>query len=208
MTEAPDEDGNALRSSPAAPAVPSAPAWTRRTRGADPADEDGPAFVLEEAEDALIDGDRTAEVGTIRTALRHRDFRIVFLGMFASNIGIWMQNVIVAAMAYDITRSALFVSLVGFANLGPQLLLAVVGGGLADTFDRRKVILWLNVEQLIGSLLLAWIALSPDPSKPLLPVRRGLHRHRCRPAGAGLPLAHPDARAPARTSPGPCRSTR
>jgi MFS family permease len=133
-------------------------------RGTDPADDDGPAFVLEEAEDALLDGDRTAEVGTIRTALAHRDFRTVFLGMFASNIGSWMQNVIVAAMAYNITRSPFFVSLVGFANLGPQLLLAVVGGGLADTFDRRKVILWLNVEQLVGSLLLAWIALSPDPN--------------------------------------------
>src|SRR6478735_7499038 len=139
-----------------------------RVSGQPPADDDGPGFVLEEAEDAFIDGDRTAEVGTIRTALAHRDFRTVFLGMFASNIGSWMQNVIVAAMAYDITRSALFVSLVGFANLGPQLLLAVVGGGLADSFDRRKVILWLNLEQLVGSLLLAWIALSSDPSKPLL----------------------------------------
>src|SRR6478736_2526196 len=136
-------------------------------RGSEP-DDEGQGFVLEEAEDAFVDGDRTAEVGTIRTALRHRDFRVMFLGMFASNIGSWMQNVIVAAMAYDITRSALFVSLVGFANLGPQLLLAVVGGGLADSFDRRKVILWLNLEQLIGSLLLAWIALSPDPSRPLL----------------------------------------
>lgn len=140
-------------------------------RGSLPADDDddaGPVFVLEEAEDAFLDGDRTAEVGTIRTALRHRDFRVMFLGMFASNTGSWMQNVIVAAMAWNITRSAWFVSLVGFANLGPQLLLAVVGGGLADSFDRRKVILWLNVEQLVGSLLLAWIALNPNPSKPLL----------------------------------------
>lgn len=139
-----------------------------RVSGLPPADDDGPGFVLEEAEDAFIDGDRTAEVGTIRTALAHRDFRVMFFGMFASNIGTWMQNVIVAAMAYNLTRSAWFVSLVGFANLGPQLLLAVVGGGLADTFDRRKLILWLNIEQLVGSLLLAWIALSPNPSRPLL----------------------------------------
>ena len=101
-------------------------------RGTDPADDEGPEFVLEEAEDAFLDGDRTAEVGTIRTALRHRDFRTLFLGMFASNIGTWMQNVIVAAMAYNITKSPFFVSLVGFANLGPQLLLAVVGGGLVQ----------------------------------------------------------------------------
>ena len=173
-------------------------------RGSDP-DDEGAGFVLEDAEDAFVDGDRTAEVGTIRTALAHRDFRTVFLGMFASNIGSWMQNVIVAAMAYNITKSAFFVSLVGFANLGPQLLLAVVGGGLADTFDRRKVILWLNVEQLVGSLLLAWIALSPDPNHGLVPLRSGVRRHRCRPAGAGLPRPSPPTSCPARTWPGPCR---
>jgi MFS family permease len=125
-------------------------------------------FVLEEAEDAYLDGDRAAEVGTVRTALRHRDFRTVVLGMFASNIGTWMQNVIVVALAYDITGSAWFVSLVGFANLAPQLLLSLFGGALADAFDRRKLILWLNVEQLVGSLLLAWIVASPDPSRPAL----------------------------------------
>ncbi len=135
--------------------------------GQGPADDDGAgSFVLEEAEEAVVDADRTAEFGTIRTALRHRDFRTMFLGMFASNIGTWMQNVIVAAMAYDITRSAWFVSLVSFANLGPQLLLALVGGAIADAFDRKKLILWLNVEQLVGSLLLAWIAASPNPSRP------------------------------------------
>ena len=142
-------------------------------RGEEPVwDDDGPdeghPFVLEEAEDAMLEGDRVVSPGTIRTALAHRDFRIMFGGMFLSNIGTWMQNVVVAALAYDITRSAWFVSLITFANLGPQLLLSVFGGAIADAFDRRKLIIWLSLEQMIGAFLLAWIVTNPDPSRGLL----------------------------------------
>ena len=60
--------------------------------------------------------------------LRHRTFRIVFLGAFASNIGTWMQNVVLGAYAYDISHSSTFVGIIIFAQLGPALLLAAVGG--------------------------------------------------------------------------------
>ncbi|HTT85726.1 MAG TPA: hypothetical protein VMF60_00035, partial [Acidimicrobiales bacterium] len=49
---------------------------------------------LEEIEDAVVDGDQPLPTGTARSALRHRTFRVVFLGAFASNIGTWMQNVV------------------------------------------------------------------------------------------------------------------
>ena len=48
---------------------------------------------LEQVEDALVDGDVPYQRGTAQAALRHRDFRIVYFGVFASNIGTWMQNV-------------------------------------------------------------------------------------------------------------------
>jgi len=61
---------------------------------------------LEEIEDAVIDGDSPLPPGrgTARAALSHRTFRIVFLGAFASNIGTWMQNVVLGAYAYDLTH--------------------------------------------------------------------------------------------------------
>lgn len=144
-------------------------------RGEEPAPEpDGPTtghdFVLEEAEDALLEGDRTAAPGTIRTALAHPDFRTLSVGMFLSNTGTWMQNVIAAAFAYDLTHSPLFVSFVGFANLGPQLLLSLIGGAIADAFDRGRLIVWLSVEQMLASLLLAWIVRGSDPSHAMLLV--------------------------------------
>ena len=122
----------------------------------------------EDAEDALVEGDRDFRPSGARAALRHRAFTVLWLGTFSSNIGTWMQNVALGALAYQLTHSATFVALIGFAQLAPILLLAAVGGALADTFDRRLLIVVTNAEQLFFSLVLAWVAYSPHPSRTTL----------------------------------------
>ena len=76
-----------------------------------------------------------------------------------------MQNVVLGAFAFKITGSPTFVSLIIFAQLIPLLLLAPVGGTLADIFDRRKLLLLVSVEQTVFAVAIAWIAHYPDPSK-------------------------------------------
>ncbi len=127
---------------------------------------------LEEIEDAVVDGDAVvpAHRGTARAALSHRTFRIVFLGAFASNIGTWMQNVVLGAYAYDLTHSATFVGVIIFAQLGPTLVLPMVGGLLADKIDRKRFLIILSLEQLAFSLGVALVAASPHPSHVLLVV--------------------------------------
>jgi MFS family permease len=126
------------------------------------------AYSIEEIEDAVVDGDRPLGSGTALAAFRHRTFRTVFLGAFASNIGTWMQNVVLGAYAYDITHSSTFVGVVIFAQLGPALLLAMVGGLIADKVDRKKFLILLSIEQLVFSLILAWVVRTPSPSHVLL----------------------------------------
>lgn len=123
-----------------------------------------------EAEEALVDGGRAVEVSAVRQTLANRDFRTMWLSTLGSTIGTWMQNVILAAFVYATTKSAWLVSLVGFCNLVPQLLFATFGGVIADIFDRKKLIVWLSVEQLVGSLAIAWIVRTPDFSRPALLV--------------------------------------
>jgi MFS family permease len=115
-----------------------------------------------------VDGDSPLSPGTALSALRHRTFRIVFLGAFASNIGTWMQNVVLGAYAYDLTRSSTFVGVIIFAQLGPALLLAMVGGLIADKVDRKKFLIVLSVEQLFFSLALALVVRSASPSHVFL----------------------------------------
>ena len=76
--------------------------------------------------------------GTAQAALRHRNFRIVYFGTFASNIGTWMQNVVLGAYAFKLTGSSAYVGVVFFAQLGPLLFLSTLGGLLADVVDRRR----------------------------------------------------------------------
>jgi MFS family permease len=135
-------------------------------------DVDDSVISIEEIEDAVVDGDTPfpPRRGTARAALSHRTFRIVFLGAFASNIGTWMQNVVLGAYAYDLTHSATFVGVIIFAQLGPTLVLPMVGGLLADKVDRRRFLVILSLEQLVFSLGVALVVLSPHPSKVLLVV--------------------------------------
>src|SRR5262245_30008368 len=124
----------------------------------------------EDVADAFIDGDRPLVRGTAQAALRHRDFRIVWSGTFASNIGTWMQNVLLGAYGFTLTHSATYVAVLFFAQLGPLLLLSPVGGVLADVLDRRRLLLACQIPQLVFSLVLALLVTSSHPDEALLVV--------------------------------------
>jgi MFS family permease len=102
--------------------------------------------------------------------LRHRDFRIIYLCTFASNIGTWMQNVVLGAFAYKLTGNGAFVSLLYFCQLGPLLFLSMWGGVLADAVDRRRLLVSAQVAQGLLSLGLAFAAFAPDPPLTVITV--------------------------------------
>src|SRR5206468_11875863 len=99
-----------------------------------------------------------------RASFRHRDFRIFWSGLFASNVGTWMQNIIVAAYVQKLTGDARWVGVVAFAQLGPLVLLSNFSGMLADMVDRKRYLTTMQLAQLVGSFVLAGIALAHHPS--------------------------------------------
>jgi MFS family permease len=60
------------------------------------------------------------------------------------------------------------VAVLFFAQLGPLLVLSTVGGVLADIFDRRRLLLACQFQQLVFSVVLAWIATSSQPNESLI----------------------------------------
>ncbi len=119
----------------------------------------------ETGEEALLEGDIVLVRGTARAALRNRDFRIVWTGVFLSSIGTWMQNVLLGAYGWELTHSASFVGTLYIAQLGPLLLLSPVGGLIADLVDRRRYLVSMQLLQLCGSLGLAALVISDAPSE-------------------------------------------
>ncbi|MEO5974762.1 MAG: MFS transporter [Ilumatobacteraceae bacterium] len=97
--------------------------------------------------------------GSARAALAVRDFRYMWYGSFLSNVGTWMQNVVLPAYIYHRTGKASLVALLIFAQLGPLLVLSIPAGVIADRFDRRTWLISMQSMQLLFSALLAVLAL-------------------------------------------------
>src|SRR6478735_1732081 len=120
----------------------------------------------DDATEALVDGDRTLRRGTAGAALRHRNFRLVWGGTFLSNIGTWMQNVILGVFAYKISnKDAGYVGLIYFAQLGPLLFLSQVGGVIADMVNRRRYLVRMQIVQMALSFVLAGLDVVDNPSR-------------------------------------------
>jgi len=127
-----------------------------------------PRLGAADAEDALVDADRTFTPGTARAALAYPTFRRLYWGAFGSNIGSWMQNAVLGAYALKLTGGAGFVGIIVFAQLGPLLLFSLIGGALADVVDRRLLLIAVAVEQLAFSIGLTLLTVHDDPNKVVL----------------------------------------
>ena len=77
---------------------------------------------------------------SIFDALRHRNFRLYWLGFVTSVSGMQMFLVIQAWLVYDLTGSALQLGLVALARAIPAMVLGLVGGVVADKVDQRRLL--------------------------------------------------------------------
>jgi MFS family permease len=93
-------------------------------------------------------------------ALRHRNFRLYFVGQSISLIGTWMTRIATAWLVYRLTRSSLLLGTVSFVGQIPTFLLAPVAGVLVDRLDRRHVLIWTQTLAMLQSLALAGLTLS------------------------------------------------
>jgi MFS family permease len=108
--------------------------------------------------------------GTARAALAQPAFRRMYFSGFASNIGNWMQTVVLGPYALRLSgNSARFVALLMLAQLGPLLVLSIPGGTLAARIrQRQRYMIWLHVAQIICALYLALLALGDRPNQWLV----------------------------------------
>ncbi len=88
-------------------------------------------------------------------ALAHRNFRLFFFGQGISLIGTWMQSVALGWLVLELTNSAFAVGLnQALRSLG-VLLLTLYGGTVVDRVDKRRLIVWTQVLQMLEALALA-----------------------------------------------------
>jgi MFS family permease len=90
-------------------------------------------------------------------ALAYRDFRVLWLGAFVSTIGTWMQKVAQNWLVLTLagSASAFYLGLDVFLGELPILLLTLLGGVIADRYDRRQLLLSSQYIQMATAFTLA-----------------------------------------------------
>jgi MFS family permease len=74
--------------------------------------------------------------------LRHRDFRLLWLGLVGSAIGTWMQIVAQALLVLELSHgSALALGAVSIAQASAFFAFSLFGGAVADRVDKRRLLL-------------------------------------------------------------------
>jgi len=90
--------------------------------------------------------------------LRHIAFTRIWAANLVSSLGTMIQGVGAAWLMTQITDSVDLVALVQTAMALPVMLFALFGGAIADSFDRRRVMLLAQIFMLIMSGALAVVA--------------------------------------------------
>ncbi|HUB53548.1 MAG TPA: MFS transporter [Mycobacterium sp.] len=89
--------------------------------------------------------------------LSDRIYRNLFIAQVVSNLGTWMQSVAAQWFLVQDHSSAVIVALVQTASLGPTLVLGLFAGALADLFDRRRYLIFMQSYAVVVTLALAVI---------------------------------------------------
>jgi MFS family permease len=75
-----------------------------------------------------------------------RDFYLYLAGRFASAAAMTMMRAAIGWHVYSLSKSAFQLGLIGVVQFVPSLGLMLIGGAVADSYDRRRII---NVAQLV-----------------------------------------------------------
>jgi MFS family permease len=99
--------------------------------------------------------------------LRHRNFRLIWIGLLLSFIGSFMQN---AALLWHVSllvppdRKGLALGIVGLVRVVPIVVFSMISGVVADTSDRRRLMILTQSGSAIVALGLALLAFSGNTS--------------------------------------------
>jgi len=86
--------------------------------------------------------------------LAEKQFSLFWSGAFLSSIGFWIQTVGQGWQVLQLTNSALLLGFVTFAATLPNIVLSLLGGAIADRFNRRWLLLGTQTVYMCTAALL------------------------------------------------------
>jgi MFS family permease len=98
----------------------------------------------------------------IPPALRHRRFRLLWLGLMISIAGSQMQVTALLWHIRSLTDQPIALGGIGLARIVPVIAFSLVGGAVADTVNRRHILLVTQSIQTLTALALALLTFNEN----------------------------------------------
>lgn len=96
-------------------------------------------------------------LGRTFQALRYRDYRIYWMALVVSFLGLAFQNVAQRWLVYDLTKDTFKLGVVSFIAAVVATPASLVGGLLADRLPRRNLLIVTQALMMLPPMGLAWL---------------------------------------------------
>ncbi len=93
-------------------------------------------------------------------SLRHRDYRLLWMGTLFSSSGQWIQQASIGWLTYEVTGSPFLLGAVNGLRSLPLLLLGPFGGVAADRLDRKRLMLSTQIFLMIVTAIFATVVVT------------------------------------------------
>ncbi|HEY3058421.1 MAG TPA: MFS transporter [Chloroflexota bacterium] len=92
-------------------------------------------------------------------SLRHRNYRLLWIGTIVSNSGDWMDQIALNWLVYLLSGSAVQLALLNLCRLAPIFVFTLVGGVVADRMERRRLLFVTQVVAMVLAVVLATLTI-------------------------------------------------
>lgn len=89
------------------------------------------------------------------TVLRNRDFRFYWFGQAISLSGTWMQVMAQGWVVTSLSTAASTLGALNVVNTMPMLLLSMLGGALADRYEKRRILILTQIAMMLLAFMFA-----------------------------------------------------
>ena len=91
--------------------------------------------------------------------LRYKEFNLFLTNRFFLTLGIQMQSVIVGWQIYKLTGDVLALGMIGMSEAIPFILVSLISGHIADTFNRKYIILFFSLLFIVVTSFLLYFSI-------------------------------------------------
>jgi MFS family permease len=117
---------------------------------------ENPTSTLTPPTPALVENPKRNPFST----LQNRDYRLMLFGQSISQVGTQMYVAAVGWQIYQLTHDPFQLGLIGICRVGPLILCSLIGGSVADSVDRRRLLLLTQTILMLCTLALALVTIT------------------------------------------------